>query len=75
MIDINKNNNIASKENEINLMKTFAVEKKQLNEIIHKRNIENEKLKRDYQILEKNMDQIFKEYEDLTNLYNTAVLE
>jgi predicted nuclease with TOPRIM domain len=75
LIDINKNNNIASKENEINLMKTFAVEKKQLNEIIHKRNIENEKLKRDYQILEKNMDQIFKEYEDLTNLYNTAVLE
>lgn len=74
LIDINKNN-LASKENEINLLKTFNAEKKQLNELIHKKNVENEKQKRDYQMLEKNMDQTMKELEDLTNLYNSVVIE
>ncbi len=75
MIDIDKNNNIASKENEINLLKTFAAEKKQLNEVIHKKNVETEKLKRDYQMLEKQNDLTLKDLENLTNLYNSVVLE
>jgi len=75
LIDIDKNNNIASKENEINLLKTFAAEKKQLNEVIHKKNVETEKLKRDYQMLEKQNDLTLKDLENLTNLYNSVVLE
>jgi len=56
-------------------MKTFVAEKKQLNDIIHKKNVEIEKLKKDYHGLENNLDQTLKEYEDLTNLYNAVVLE
>ncbi len=56
-------------------MKNFIAEKKQLNEIIHKKNVEIEKLKKENQSLENNLDQTIKEYEEITNLYNSTVLE
>ena len=68
-------NSLIQKENEINLMKNFVAERKQLNDQISLAKKDAEKARREYEKADKLCSQYMTELEQVTNSLNTIILE
>ena len=65
----------SQREEEVGQLKNFIAEKKQINEVMSKKNVEIEKLKKEMEVVERDSDQLMKDYEDLTNEFNKIMKE